>query len=391
MKKIIYLLAIFTLIIAFSAPAMAGNGNGNSCEPGYQRYQGNCVPIPGSEGGGSTGGNITNNVKAYGGNANAIAFGGQGGQGGAGGNAHVDNNIGNGIGNFSPSAKATIEKGAVQNNPTFNNDIRNTNTNLNNNIISNKQSQDQGQAQLQGQGQSQSIKGSGNSSVKNANNAKQNTTVTIEGDKYEASKMHIEGPGLIKSDAKLAEGKASRGKTIGSIMDRLASVTYKQAKSLSKDSDDVEIMKAFLGENDFRVDVISIGDTSGEFMGYIYANSNGADVNAAGMEGKALEAAMYAGMTGIVRVHKDSGKVASGKSWNVGLGGGASIITSGDSVAIAPNGGLGVGGAKASNEELPDMVFEVYFNKDKLWIQKAISPGNVVSSVDNDGYRAGGY
>jgi hypothetical protein len=77
--------------------------------------------------------------------ANATAQGGQGGQGGSAtiqkGAVTNDNNVnvGNGIGNFSPSAKseATIERGAVQN------------TN------SNRQEQAQHQTQQQGQKQSQ--------------------------------------------------------------------------------------------------------------------------------------------------------------------------------------------------------------------------------------------
>lgn len=57
----------------------------------------------------------------------------------------INTNIGSGIGNFSPSAKATIEKGAV--------DIDNKNVNVNKNT--NIQGQKQGQSQKQSQGQGQ--------------------------------------------------------------------------------------------------------------------------------------------------------------------------------------------------------------------------------------------
>jgi hypothetical protein len=85
------------------------------------------------------------------------ATGGTGGAGGAGGDGGLGigiggsvkdsgnstNLIGNGLGNFSPSAKATIEKGAVQI------DNKNTNLNTNFNSNSNRQSQEQDQGQSQ--------------------------------------------------------------------------------------------------------------------------------------------------------------------------------------------------------------------------------------------------
>jgi len=52
--------------------------------------------------------------------------------------------------------------------------------------------------------------------------------------------------------------------------------------------------------------------------------------------------------------------VADGKSWNIGIGGGASMFVKGDDIGIAPSGGIGVGGAKASNESVPQMSFKVY-------------------------------
>lgn len=125
-------------------------------------------------------------------NAQAGASAGASATGGAGGSATIYNSVdptntfnptninavGNGVGNFSPSAKATIERGAVDvdntnvginknknvniNKPTFNN--QDTNVNINKNVIeegavknynTNKQGQKQGQSQGQGQEQGQ--------------------------------------------------------------------------------------------------------------------------------------------------------------------------------------------------------------------------------------------
>jgi hypothetical protein len=80
-----------------------------------------------------------------------------------GGSSHVDTdvNVGNGLGNFSPKATATIERGAV--------DIDNKNINVQG------QNQDQNQKQIQGQGQSMS------NTIKNTGNTNQTAgNITIE-------------------------------------------------------------------------------------------------------------------------------------------------------------------------------------------------------------------
>lgn len=290
----------------------------------------------------------------------------QGGEGGTG----VGIGIGVGIGK---GGNATIEKGAIKNtnenkntNTNLNlnsnkNENKNTNLNLNSNKNKNtnlnlqgqKQDQKQKQGQLQGQIQS----------TENSNNAKQSTKVTVEGDTYEASKMHIQGPGLMDSDAKLQKNRPYRAKTVGSIWDKVDFLTDSQAKKLATSAPDTEVTPAIIFENEFKTTTLNKG-VAGEFMGYLYVSPDGNEVNAAGMEGKAAEKAMALGATHMIRVYRDNGIDASGSSWNIGIGGGASIVTSGDSLAIAPNGGMGIGGAKASNEARPDMVFEIYFVKE---------------------------
>jgi hypothetical protein len=59
-------------------------------------------------------------------------------------------------------------------------------------------------------------------------------------------------------------------------------------------------------------------------------------------------------------------KVLSGSSWNIGFSGGASLMTSGEDVAIAPNGGLGFGKAKSSSQFRPDAVYVVSYSADLI-------------------------
>lgn len=131
MKARIILLAVF-LSLAFNAAYARGgddcNGFGNCND-----YDDHSI-------------NNSNSNKAYGGDGgNAKAYGGDGG----------DANVGNGLGNFSPSSKAYGGDADVD---IYN---RNTNTNLNSqklynaNVGINKQGQDQDQYQGQGQGQGQ--------------------------------------------------------------------------------------------------------------------------------------------------------------------------------------------------------------------------------------------
>ena len=143
--------AVAALLLGAISPAMAAG-------PDVNCPQGGCVvnsPFSG---------NTENNTYNQGGTGVGVGVGvgvgiGKGGDGGnayaTGGNSYsggnkLENNVGNGIGNFSPSASARIERGAVE--------VDNKNTNFNTNINDNRSSsnQKQGQGQLQGQGQHQS-------------------------------------------------------------------------------------------------------------------------------------------------------------------------------------------------------------------------------------------
>lgn len=236
-----------------------------------------------------------------------------------------------------------------RNSNTNENSNTNTNTNTNLNLNLNKQNQKQGQQQ----GQEQSL----------------TNDIKIEGDTYEAAKMHINGPGFNNTEINHQQGKRFTYKTWGSVWDRVDFLTYKQAKTLGKNVSDVEVEVSVMFENDFRTAHINKGK-AGDFMGYLYVGSDGDDTNAAGMEGKAAKKAMELGATHMVK-RLDTGDVADGEALNIGLSGGASIIPGDNgSVAIAPNGGLGWGTASSTNETRPAMVFELYVDpsviKEKL-------------------------
>jgi hypothetical protein len=177
--------------------------------------------------------------------------------------------------------------------------------------------------------------------------------------------MHITGPALIQSDAKFAPGKKFSGRTAGSVWNKINAISAKQAKRLGSKSSDVKIEEAILFEKDFSTNYLYKG-IAGEYLGTLYIYPDGDDVTIGGMEGRAAGRAMKLGATHMHRVYLGGGDVANGSSWNIGIGGGASIITSGDTVAIAPNGGMGFGAAKASNTTLPDMVFEIYSSEELL-------------------------
>jgi hypothetical protein len=98
------------------------------------------------------------------------------------------------------------------------------------------------------------------------------------------------------------------------------------------------------------------------FGGFIYVFADGPDCYMAAMDAEAAETAMKAGMTHIVRVARDKSKTLSGSSWNIGISGGASLVTSGTDIGIAPNGGLGYGSAKSSSQYRPDAVYAVFYS-----------------------------
>jgi hypothetical protein len=246
----------------------------------------------------------------------------------------------------------------------------NKNSNKNVNKLDQDQLQFQGQLQGQGQGQNQS-----------ANNEGVDQTVVIEGDDYEAATMHISGPALLQPDAEFTQAMEFSFRVKGSYWTQVVGLSSAQAANLDDDCDDCEVDKALAIQGRKAVTYITKGiPTDGEYLGNLYAFADGSDSNIAGLEGKALMAAMKAGATHAVIIY-DYGVESDGSSWNIGVGGGASIVASGDGgVMVAPNGGMGFGSATARNNKLPAMVVKCYRNESaaKLFESKyhSLSDGN---------------
>ena len=340
MRKILFIvvgvLTAFLIVTGFNA-AYAGENN-NRCHDVHGLIV-DCSETT----------NIDKSNTAYGGTGVGVGIG-------TGGNANAVGVIGGSslFGDsktLSPEANADA-KAEVKNSG---NSAINIGNGFGNKVLSPEQDQKQGQVQGQ------------NQSTKNSNNSKQNTKVTFTDNSVYEDKRDLINPTVSpKADAKLSEGKAYTGKTKGSIWSDLMdmSVPLAAAKGLSKAGGDVEITLALMGENDFQTSHVIVSENpSGVLMGIVYASPDGDDCFAAGMEGKALIAAMKAGATGIKRISMTDGQETSGSAWNVGLGGGASMFAKGDDIAIAPNGGLGYGSASASNEKRPEMAFKIYFDE----------------------------
>ncbi len=107
-------------------------------------------------------------------------------------------------------------------------------------------------------------------------------------------------------------------------------------------------------------------------MGYLYGTPTGTKVNAAGVLAALAERAMWLGATSFTVSVVSDGVMTEGSSFGIGVGGGASLLSKGDSIAVAPNGGLGYGKAKSYSEELPTIVIKLYFDKDYLVIDKDV-------------------
>ena len=263
---------------------------------------------------------------------------------------------------------ATGGAGGDGGNATINDHSKTYNTNTNLNSNSNRNTNEQGQSQAQIQGQSQ---GQGQNQTAHNEGVVQSITQN-----YEDKRDHIQGPEVLNPDPKLSDGKANRVKLFGlALLDKIKLLTAAQAKKLASKASDIEVEPALMFENDFRTDKIKLGD-SGEFMGYLYILPDGSDCNTAAMIGEAAKAGMNAGATHMRLVHVDHGDEATGSAWNIGIGGGASVASTNDRVAVAPNGGLGYGKAKASNESRPALVFELYFDKNLLGKYKVIDKDN---------------
>jgi len=261
--------------------------------------------------------------------------------------------------NFSPSATATVEEGAVENFNTnilnYDPSLRNTNTNFNSdfNNVDVDTTDINKNVNINGQGQQQ----------KQAN--KQTTILT-----FEDKRDHITGPGLMRADPKFAYSKSLSIKTLGwNILAKVEKLTWKQAKSLGKDASDFNVRKALIFEKSDTLEVTSLQPTAvpaGEFMGYLYLIPYGDKVNAAGGVGRIAIAAMKSGATHFRVLMVDTVEAVEGSAWNIGIGGGASIMADGGEKAIAPNGGTGYGKARAENDLRPAAIIELYYDESSV-------------------------
>ncbi len=203
------------------------------------------------------------------------------------------------------------------------------------------------------------VKNSGNSSVDGSGNS---SNTYIDEDKRE----HIQGPALLQPDAKLKDGKALAIKTFGLdyFFKHAKYLSYTEAQRLAENADDVEVKVDLFKEFNQTggVQLALSEPAGGQFMGFIYLTPTGDDCTMASLIGKAAAEASLKGGQVIVPVAKDTAAVSNGSAWNVGIGGGASILRDGDKVAIAPNGGTGYGKAKAWNEKRPALMVAVYGN-----------------------------
>ena len=187
-------------------------------------------------------------------------------------------------------------------------------------------------------------------------------TTYVEADKRE----HIQGAGLMGGNAQVVDTKASNIRTKGDLLSRVDLLTMEMAKRASKNASDMEVEPALLWENDFQTKVINVG-FAGEFAGYIYIFADGSDCYLAAMDAEAAEVAMKNGFTHIRRLGDvETSKVLDGSAWNIGISGGASIMSNNEDLAIAPQGGLGYGSAKSASQYRPDAVYEVSFSKELI-------------------------
>lgn len=186
---------------------------------------------------------------------------------------------------------------------------------------------------------------------------------------YEAKRDHIRGPELIQSRAYFTRSKAFKNKVAGlnHFLDVTNSLSISKARRACSKADDIEIEPVIFFENNFSTNEIQTG-ASGELMAYLYINQDGPDINVVAAFCQGAVNAMRLGATHVQVVYQGQGEVSGGSSWNIGIGGGASVMRSGDDIAIAPNGGLGYGRARAFNEARPALTLAVYFDAD--WLLK---------------------
>ena len=308
-------IVIAWVIVSFFNYTHAFAGHNENCPPNNP----NCNVYEPTDGGGDT---ITNNY-----------LGGAGGAGGAGGNATIgDTTIRNrvDITNTATGGNANAKATAKGGNATATGGTANA----------------EGGAGGAG-GNATAAGGQGGSS-----------DVSV---KFDNPVQHVNPARAMEVDAKLTDhGDKLSIKTKGSVWAHKQSFTYAQASRLGSGASDAKI-ETGLFTTYGKTATIGVVATPGdaEFMGYIYILPDGPDCTLAQMEGKIMKASMDAGGTHIIP-DVDQGVYLEGSSWNVGFGGGASILSGDGQTAIAPNGGTGFGKAKSNNEVRPAIVVAVY-------------------------------
>lgn len=259
-------------------------------------------------------------------------------------------------------------KNTVKNRNNVDVDVNTTDVN----IVRNRQGQLQGQlqGQIQGQGQKQSMgqtQDASNSQSQQANNEGLTQEVAFTDESiviYEDKRQHINPAASPETDAALTDRPSFKAHTKGDLFSKRQFISMGMAKKASSGID-FEAEESFILENDFQTDLIHYGiPADGVYMGSIYLVGG----NQVGLDAEAAKRAMKKGATHIVQVYSGAtGEKASGDAWNIGLGGGASIISGADgSVAVAPNGGFGYGEATAFNRALPDGAYDCYFVEEML-------------------------
>jgi hypothetical protein len=343
MKKLFVFITALFFVLALAGTAPAFLGGSDECTDG------SCNETTTIKGNTGINGDKNHHNIIVGGDANTGTNAGGGDITAKGGNAKAGAiAVGIGKGGDGGDAKATVKNSGNSTNTNKNvagAAVVGSGNSKNTNIV--------GQGQGQKQGQSTKVV------------IEDNSVVVHEADKRE----HIQGPGLTKSDAKVVDAKASNIRAKGDLFSKMAGkqMTLAMAKKASAKASDMDVEPALLWENDFRTDEIGIGNTDGEFMGYIYIFSDGDDSYLAAMDAQASEDAMLAGATGIARLDAvETSKHLNGTAWNIGISGGASIMSNGEDLAIAPQGGLSYGKAKSSNQYRPDAVYEIYFDAGKI-------------------------
>lgn len=303
MKKFIALLVIVSLAIA--VPAMA---TGKKCPPGQEKKGWKCVPIE------------TPDVP------------------------HVTNNNDNKNTNFNTNINSNK------------NDNKNTNVNLNvnanKNVNKNKNVNvnDNDATAIQGQFQGQTAHNEG---------------VTQEV-KFVSPRSynHISGS-VVSSEATLSNN-AEYDDIRNSGMLKWGTYTLAQAKKGGEAGDDMDVTLTVIGEAPATKSCELAEMCDGEFMGYAYVISDGDEAFKMAGDAKALKAAMGVGATCITPINDGQSVISKGSSWNIGTGGGTSISPQDSGrVMVTGNGGIGIGGATASNFAAPSTSFRLFVDPTK--------------------------